>query len=270
MYWEPELPNGQQWEERCSLKTLACLRFHAAFGSLVDKKKRSIQYKKLRKHFCSTTPNVDLLITNHILGICSCLGLLPTWVRSEIEVSSTKSRYMKWFLEYFNLPSCPDTLEQIMENLRSTLSSRYGVPFTRRKLENILCKVYRNRTGSTSDQKYYDLAFLGQMLFECEGDALRISYLSGSEFHSTLVDDFLVSKWSFQNTLLTVEDILGRLGMSDKGVPTSKEASNWSVPDSLMFGRSKTTVEFDISHRVVASCNELFRFNLEKICSKLR
>mgnify|MGYP000388264796 CR=1 FL=1 len=236
---------------------------------MVEKKNRSIQYKKLRELFCSTTLNVDLLITNHILGICSCLGLLPTWVRSEIEVSATKSRYIQWFLEYFTLPSCPDTLEQIMENLRSTLSSRYGVLFTRRKLENILCKVYRNRTGSTSDQKYYDLAFLGQIFFDCKGDALHILFLSGSEFHNTLVDDFLVTKWWFGNTLLTVEDIVGKLRMSNKGVPTSKEASNWSVPDSLMFGRSKTTVEFDISHRVVASCNELFRFNLEKICSKL-
>jgi hypothetical protein len=39
IYWDPEVPNGQAWEERCKLKTLACLRFHAAFGSLIDKKK---------------------------------------------------------------------------------------------------------------------------------------------------------------------------------------------------------------------------------------
>jgi hypothetical protein len=90
------------------------------------------------------------------------------------------------------------------------------------------------------------------------------------EFHHTLVDDFLVKKWSFGNTLLTVEDIVGKLGMSDKGVPTPKEASSWPVPESLMFGRAKTMVEFEIGHRVVSTCNELFRFSLEKICSKLR
>jgi hypothetical protein len=48
IYWEPELPAGRDWEDRCTLKTLACLRFHAAFATLVHKKKRSLQYKKLR------------------------------------------------------------------------------------------------------------------------------------------------------------------------------------------------------------------------------
>jgi hypothetical protein len=81
IYWQPELPSGLEWERRCTLKTLACLQFHAAYGWLLDKKKRAIQYKKLRRHFCSTTTNCDLLITNHVLGISSCLGLLPAWVR---------------------------------------------------------------------------------------------------------------------------------------------------------------------------------------------
>ena len=43
IYWEPELPEGRDWEDRCTLKTLACLRFHAAFATLVHKKKRIIQ-----------------------------------------------------------------------------------------------------------------------------------------------------------------------------------------------------------------------------------
>jgi hypothetical protein len=63
-----------------SLKTLAsCLHFHAAFALLVDKKKRETQYKRLRKHFCSNTDNCDLLVTNYVLGICSCLGLLQSF-----------------------------------------------------------------------------------------------------------------------------------------------------------------------------------------------
>jgi hypothetical protein len=78
IYWDPELPSATEWKDRCTLKTLACLSFHAAFATLVNKKKRVIEYKKLRQHFCSTTKNCDLLVTNHVLDICSCLGLLPS------------------------------------------------------------------------------------------------------------------------------------------------------------------------------------------------
>jgi hypothetical protein len=144
------MPTGEEWEARCTLKTLSCLRFHAAFASLVDKKKRATQYKKLRKFFCSTTAKSDLLVTNHVLGICLCLGLLPSWVRDKIEVVPS-SRFMQWFLlEKFKLPSNAETIEQITENLRHALSSRYGISFTRRMVENVLCKVFRNGTGSNS------------------------------------------------------------------------------------------------------------------------
>jgi hypothetical protein len=44
------------------------------------------------------------------------------------------------------------------------------------------------------------------------------------------------------------------VGMLDKGVLTPKEASNWSVPDALMFGRALTEVEFDIGPKVEVTC----------------
>ena len=169
IYWEPELPSRTDWVDRCTLKTLTCLRFHAAFATLVHKKRRAAQYKKLRKHFCSTTSNCDLLVNNHVLGICSCLGLLPSWVRGEIEVSPS-SRYMQWFLGKFKLPATVDSMEQITETIRHALSSRYQIPFSRRKVENILCKVYRTRSGSLSDKKFCYLIFPVQMLVTSEGD----------------------------------------------------------------------------------------------------
>jgi hypothetical protein len=51
IYWDPELPSSTKWKDRYTLKTLACLRFHAAFPTLVNKKKRVIEYKKLQQHF---------------------------------------------------------------------------------------------------------------------------------------------------------------------------------------------------------------------------
>jgi hypothetical protein len=268
MYWEPELPSGLEWERRCSLKTLACLRFHAAYGSLIDKKKRALQYKKLRIHFCSSTENVGLLITNHVLGISSCLGLLPAWVRGEIELSPS-NRSAKWFLEKFNLPSNIETVEQITENLRHALSTRYGITVTRRTGENILCKIYRLRTESTSDSSFFDLAFKGQMLFQSEGDGLRISFPK-DELEDIIVDDYLIKRWSYGNTVLTVDEIIGKIGMSDRGVPTAMEAKNWSVPDDLMFGRASTSVDFDMANEVEVTCDVLLRYHLKMISEKLK
>jgi hypothetical protein len=189
-------------------------------------------------------------------------------VRGEIEIAAS-SRYVKWFLEEFNLPSGSDTLEQITENLRHALTCRYGVPFTRRTVKNILCKVYRIWTDSRLDRLFCNLAFMGQMLFACKGDGLLLTFLVGTKYQHTGVEDFFVKQWSFRNNLLTVEDVVGKLGMSDQGVPTPQVASSWPVPESLMFGRARTKAEFEIKQGVVSTCDEMFRFNLERICWQL-
>ncbi len=102
------------------------------------------------------------------------------------------------------------------------------------------------------------------MLFRCEGDGLQISFPT-EEFEDVLVDDYLVKKWAYGNTLLSVEEMIGKIGLSDKGVPTSKEASNWSVPDDLMFGRASTKVDFDMANKVEVTCGYFFRFHLKLV-----
>jgi hypothetical protein len=177
---------------------------------------------------------------------------------------------MKWFLDKFDLPSNAETIDQITENLRHALSSRYGITFTRRMVENVLCKVFRNRTGSISDRLFWDLAFNGQMLFKCEGDGLRVFFPSHGEPEDTLIENFLIKKWAFGKTNLSVEEIIGKLGMSESGVPTLLETVNWTVSDDLMFGRARTKVDFELSHRVAVSCTGFLLHNLGKIANGLR
>ena len=64
------------------------------------------------------------------------------------------------------------------------------------------------------------------MLFTSEGAGLQVSFPSNPESEDILVDDYLVQRWAFDNTLLLVEEMIGKVGMSDKGVPSTKEASN--------------------------------------------
>jgi hypothetical protein len=108
------------------------------------------------------------------------------------------------------------------------------------------------------------------MLFTSEGDGLRVSFPSNSESEDTLVETYLVQRWAFDNTLLSVEEIIGKLGMSDKGVPSNKEASDWSVPDALMLGRAKTELEFDTGHQVQVTCAPFLRSTFHKISRCLR
>jgi hypothetical protein len=116
--------------------------------------------------------------------------------------------------------------------------------------------------GSNLDKTFCDLVFpAGQMLFTSKGDELRISFRFNTEAEDTLVEDCLIQKWAFDNTLLSVEDMIGKLGMSDNGVPIAKEASDWSVPDALMFGRARTKVHFDIGHQVEVTCARFLQCN---------
>ncbi len=80
---------------------------------------------------------------------------------------------------------------------------------------------------------------------------------------------YLVQQWAFDNTLLPVDEIIGKLGISEKGVPTNKEANNWSVPHALMFARAKTTLDYDIGHRVPVSCAPFLRQSLQAIYRSL-
>jgi hypothetical protein len=128
---------------------------------------------------------------------------------------------MQWFLGKFKLKATIDLMEQITETIRHALSSRYQIPFSRRKVENILCKVYQTRSGSLSGKNFCDLIFPGQMLFTCEGDILRESFPSNEAAEDSLVDLYLVQRWGFHNSMLTVDEIIGklayRIGESQQG-----------------------------------------------------
>jgi hypothetical protein len=90
------------------------------------------------------------------------------------------------------------------------------------------------------------------------------------EAEDTVVDLCLVNQWAFDNTLLSVKDIIVILGLSDKGDPTSREAREWSVPDALIFARAQTKLDFDIAHRVPVTCAPLLQKSFQQISNSLR
>jgi hypothetical protein len=64
--------------------------------------------------------------------------------------------------------------------------------------------------------------------------------------------------------------MIGKIGMSDKGVPNSKETSNWSMPDDLMFGRAHTKVDFDMDIKVEVQCRSFLCSHLKMISYNLQ
>jgi hypothetical protein len=90
------------------------------------------------------------------------------------------------------------------------------------------------------------------------------------EAEDTLVSLYLVYQWAFNNTLLLVKDMIGKLGISDKGISTNKVANEWSVPDALMFGRAKMKLDLDIDHQVPpVTCAPFLRKSLQMISHSL-
>ncbi len=69
--------------------------------------------------------------------------------------------------------------------------------------------------------------------------------------------------------MLSVEDIVAKLGIADKGVPTAKEASAWTVPEALMFGRAKTNLDFEVAHKVLVTCRSYLQTSLQYISRSL-
>ena len=204
-----------------------------------------------------------------MLAISSCLGLLPSWVRDEIEVSPT-SRYMKWLAKEYNLTMTKETAEQITESLVVLLSHRFGGRFSKRKIENILCKVYRRKTNNKSDERFCDLIFAGQMLFSSNGDGEEfvIKYPSGKP--PTIVSGGLVREWPLGRDSLGMVELLQSIGILGNGLPSLQELSSWSVPNALMFGKANRKKDYILEHRVRVQCRALLASKFDGLSRKLR
>jgi hypothetical protein len=269
LYRVPKMASGEEWESRCKLKTLTCLQFYASFNKLVCKKSRTLEYQKLLTMFCSETPDCKVLTTNHMLAISSCFGLLPTWVRDEIEVTKS-SRYMKWLAEEYHLTMTTGTVQQITEGLKTVLTKRFGGYFSIRKLENILCKVYRRRNNSRSDDTFCDLIFPGQMIFVCDGDDLVITY-PGGRLPPARVGGALVGEWALGSESMGMDSLIQSLGLIGNGLPSMKELEAWKVPNALMFGRATARKKwYNLEHRVPVGCRATLDARFNELSRKLR
>jgi hypothetical protein len=103
--------------------------------------------------FKSTQRNLDgvgPLKANHLIGICSLLGLLPLSLFSQMEGGAAKAHTV---LQSHH-PNTP-AREEAMDNIHYAIELSAGRELTKRCSENSFCKVARFLSGS--DPRFRDL-----------------------------------------------------------------------------------------------------------------
>jgi hypothetical protein len=88
-------------------------------------------------------------------------------------------------------------LDRFFKTLAQRFKVAFNTPFSRRVLENILCKAYRilNYKVGQRRPKWCDTLVPGQLLFEFKNELLTITYPDGSVAHYEL--DYIIHQYPF-------------------------------------------------------------------------
>jgi hypothetical protein len=235
-YSEPRLPDRIDWIDRCNEKLVLILHINSTYPSVASKAQRYRIYRDMIKRFSRNIPNQGDLKTNHSLAILSSLGILPPWVREHAEISPS-SRYMKWFMTKFPLPTPMNStkLERIISTLRAALEAEFGRPFTIREVENILCKVFRITKDLASDRRFNDILVPKQDLFEFAGTSVHILNPRNRE-RTCLEGCGLINRWMVGDSYLSMSEIVDVLGIPNR-LPSDAAIPSLTISPLLHDGR---------------------------------
>ena len=172
------VPDEEDWNEECD----RLLLLHLTTPDIKKKADRQAAYKEVRRALADIFPNVDVLGGNHLVAIAGTLGLLPLWVTTEIEIQPGRST--KWLMTRFYADETERgsiKLEDVVLNLVAALTTRNGGTFSRRKVENIICKVFRRNNRNISDGSFFDVLFPEQNLYSVEQNFIRVMTANGKK-----------------------------------------------------------------------------------------
>ena len=181
------------------------------------------------------------LIANHGLAILSLLGLMPSWVRLEVEYSRD-AKYMIHFSKcYFKETKFQTNTRmlQIMATMKRALeieTERDNIPD--RVVENVLCKTYRMEIGNYS--KYSEILLPGQLLF-CDGvhedDFLQVIYPPGSPpgwAPQRVLGPSLINQWPCGNKFISTSKFIERFGINTTQISTAPQFLGDKLPNEML------------------------------------
>ena len=171
------VPDEQEWNKQCD----RLLLLHFTTPDTKVKSEQRSAYKEVRCLLADIFPYVDVLGGNHLVAIAGTLGVLPLWVTSEIEIH--KGRSITWLLTKF----FPDKQERtkikvddVVANVKAALTTRCDTNFSRRTVENIVCKVFRRYTKNKSDAWFHDILLPQQNLYSVKQKAVQVMSVDGN------------------------------------------------------------------------------------------
>ena len=205
-YAQYEVPTETEWNQQCD----RLLILNLTIPDTKLKTERQSAYKEVRHRLAAIFPYVDVLGGNHLVAIAGTLGLLPLWVRTEIEIH--KGRSLKWLLtKYYPNKSVQSKIkvDDVISNVAATLKTRNTCDFPRRIVENIICKVLRRYMKNNTDELFYDILLPGQNLYSVLPNHVQVVSADGKSIRKTR--GALLEMIPFGGSYISVLDLQKRL-----------------------------------------------------------
>lgn len=226
-YYKPRVPTLGEWERRCHRKVITCLCafscYNTGMKTVGSRPRKDAAYKEVYDLLCPDADNAAELGLNHSMAVLSQIGLLPSWIRDHVLLLAT-SKPIKHFLAKFEdsgVGKGKKGLDGIMQVLLRCLETRFSVSFTLRKIENVVCKVFRIELGN--DGSFCDLLDDGQNLFLFEGKTVKISTPGDNKWRKLKDCDCLIPTWPYGDHMTTPAEIALDAGLGTNMPALSQE-----------------------------------------------
>jgi hypothetical protein len=238
-YAKYRVPDLEDWNHECD----RLLLLHLTTPDPKLKSDRRTAYKEVRHSMANIFPYVDVLGGNHLVAIAGTLGLLPLWVTMEIEIH--KGRSLVWLLEKFfedKQERSQIKSDDVISNVMAALKTRHGCDFSKRSVENIVCKVFRRHTKNNSDDLFHDILLPKQNLYTVQGNHLRIMSADGRSTHKQKGP--LLNMVPFGGKYITMEAVRAHVPQDWPSWDPTIEGLGPTFMEGLFNGRRDTYPDF--------------------------
>ena len=241
------------WKDECKHLLSACLH---SWANYPDKKGKATsgktRYQSIHKSIQNILPDCGVLITNHIIGMLSIVGLLPEWVQHEIMFDNT-TRSAKFLREMYSLKegSTQAGYRNLLSTLRTALENNIGRCFPPRILENVVCKLFREKSpdAESRNARFVDFLLLNQPVFTYDSNGISIfSKGNGRE----TVESF-IEKFPYNGSQLTMREIATKLNITQgRTFPKDEEIRQFRMTAELFLLNSAVLTRVNFQYPKVA------------------
>ena len=225
-YNEILLPDQEEWKESVRKMVFYALIAFEVDQHAMSKEDKRLIYKKTLEGWKDSIRYAGILITNHLLGIASILGVVPLWFIDLFHVSKL-SKGLEYFRKHYNLQTSSENVNQFFKSIVSAFQQR-GIFMTVRIAENVVCKVYRIIIAGEEKIIFCDHHIEGTpFIYNIEDNKLIIEFLNGEK---TIVTGSFIYQWYYKGQWTTLHNIVRTqsMTMNLKNLETF-QINDWSL-----------------------------------------